>query len=169
MYSSKAITRHWDALDLSILDEEAGEREEAPKEILLMCRNIPLLPACKIKDGLKAMEENIYRYVDKFPNLKIFNEYVIGQWAAKSDILSSFGSTTKTNNPSENLNRRLLSRFEGKHPTLTKFLDNMYQIISVEAINFEREMPVHRETNTKEKNEKIQGILKAQEQLMNDE
>lgn len=121
----KAITDHWDRLHLEITDKEEGKSKEAPKSILLMCRKIPLLPSTKIMEGFQTLEEHIYKYVDEFPDLVKFNNYVIGQWAGKGDILSSFGSNTKTNNASKNLNRRLLARYEGKHPSLVNFLSKL--------------------------------------------
>ncbi|KAF7987939.1 hypothetical protein HCN44_003802, partial [Aphidius gifuensis] len=123
---SQAITNHWDDCELiEKLTKEQIELEivpkRAPREILYLCRNIPLLPPEKIEIGLKILSNLIDKYIVSWPALGSFRDYVIHQWAGKAHLLSCFGNSTRTNNNSETFNRSLLRRIGGKNPILMNF------------------------------------------------
>ncbi|KAF7996126.1 hypothetical protein HCN44_010382 [Aphidius gifuensis] len=168
---SQAITNHWDDCELiEKLTKEQIELEivpkRAPREILYLCRNIPLLPPEKIEIGLKILSNLIDKYIVSWPALGSFRDYVIHQWAGKAHLLSCFGNSTRTNNNSETFNRSLLRRIGGKNPILMNFLNNLHNIITVEAQNMDKKIKIRRESEKIKNHEKNQLISDSQRDLL---
>lgn len=123
----KAITKHWDKCKLverkSKKELESGEvPKKAPKEILHLARNIPLLPRDDIRAGLVYVGSVIQEHVQNWPGLQIFYDYLVKQWLNKAELLSSFLCLNRTNNKSEGFDRPLVKRMEGPKPQLGTFL-----------------------------------------------
>ncbi|KAF7993800.1 hypothetical protein HCN44_011044 [Aphidius gifuensis] len=173
---SQAIGNKWDELSLvekgkAIQNEDGKEikKRRAPREILYVCRNLPLLPANRMNDGITYVHKLISEHIKEWPDLQIFFDYLVKQWGGKADILSCFGHRDRSNNHSENFNKTLLDRIGGKHPTLRDFLYNMHNIISVESTDINKRVKAHRDTNQVEKYKKNSRISEALHKLIADE
>lgn len=129
----KAVTKYHDNLKLKDPKQpkekttisttaEIPRRKRSPIEILHLARNLPLLPAEKLDEGLKYISFKIDEQIKEWPDLGIFRDYLYQQWAGKAEIFTCFGKVIRTNNPSEAFNRTLLKRMGGKNPHLLVFL-----------------------------------------------
>ena len=84
-----------------------------------MAYSVPLLPADQFPQAQRVLEEEVYQFIENWPNLAPFFEYMRTTWFNSPRLTSVYGVPTRTNNSSENFNRRAASRMR-KHP---KFVD----------------------------------------------
>lgn len=126
----KEATTTTNEITTTTTSTETPSRKRSPKEILLLTRNLPLLPADKLEEGLLIVAQKIEELVKEWPDLEIFKNYLYNQWAGKANLLACFGKVVRTNNPSEAFNRTLVKRLGGKHPHLLVFLFKSFDKIN---------------------------------------